>query len=393
MDRLKRKFGFVILAGILMFATTFGLGVSSLANFFASENYIAAETENENVSDNSLEDEIGTMAVADVTYNQQYVTTAPTNLAGQTVSIANSLFVYNNTTMLGSLANSDVEITNSIFVYTGTGSASLFSGTPTDLYLNNVIFYASSDGSLNVSNITTDMKSGGFVYGSSSESVTHVWEDDANDWTEIDASLTTLLGEVRFLAQNDFTYDGETYTIWSGSWNFSNEGWAYAASELVGGSWTSRPTGVYPYPASYINEKISGTEAVKVYLYSGEPDEANNSKIVMTLPGSRTIGLDSQYTLTRPGYEQIGWYVYPELIDDPSATEPTEGTFATEVTIPEGSEGISIFAAWEIIQYTIKFDSANDGKGAIVNNGSNTTDYSYTYDIYDTITFLDDETS
>ena len=163
MDRLKRKFGFVILAGILMFATTFGLGVSSLANFFASENYIAAETENENVSDNSLEDEIGAMAVADVTYNQQYVTTAPTNLAGKTVSIANSLFVYNNATMLGSLANSDVEITNSIFVYTGSGSASLFSGTPTDLYLNNVIFYASSSGSLNVSNITTDMKSGGFV--------------------------------------------------------------------------------------------------------------------------------------------------------------------------------------------------------------------------------------
>ena len=239
MDRLKRKFGFVILAGILMFATTFGLGVSSLANFFASENYIAAETENENVSDNSLEDEIGTMAVADVTYNQRYEESAPTGLAGKTVSIANSLFVYNNATMLGSLANSDVEITNSIFVYTGSGSASLFSETPTDLYLNNVIFYASSNGSLNVSNITTDMKSGGFVYGRNSESVTHVWEDDANDWTKIDVSLTTLLGEVRFLAQNTYTYkeaDKETdYNIWSGSWNFSNEGWAYAASGLIGG--------------------------------------------------------------------------------------------------------------------------------------------------------------
>ena len=398
MDRLKRKFGFVILAGILMFATTFGLGVSSLANFFASENYIVAETENENVSDNSLEDEIGAMAVADVTYNQQYVTTAPTNLAGQTVSIANSLFVYNNTTMLGSLANSDVEITNSIFVYTGSGSASLFSGTPTDLYLNNVIFYASSSGSLNVSNITTDMKSGGFVYGSS-EPVTHVWEDDANDWTKIDVSLTTLLGEVRFLAQNTYTHkeaDKETdYNIWSGSWNFSNEGWAYAASELVGGSWTSRPTGVYPYPASYINEKISGTEAVKVYLYSGISDEADNSKIVMTLPGSRTIGLESQYILARPGYEQIGWYVYPELIDDPSATEPTDGTFAAKVTIPEGSEGISIFAAWKTIEYTITFNSTDDGRGEI-HGGSEENDshkITYTIDTTDSISLLTETSS
>ena len=142
-------------------------------------------------------------------------------------------------------------------------------------------------------------------------------------------------------------------------------------------------------------KKISGTEAVKVYLYSGISDEADNSKIVMTLPGSRTIGLESQYILARPGYEQIGWYVYPELIDDPSATEPTDGTFAAKVTIPEGSEGISIFAAWKTIEYTITFNSTDDGRGEI-HGGSEENDshkITYTIDTTDSISLLTETSS
>ena len=140
MDRLKRKIGFIIFASILAFATTFGLGASSLATYFSSPNYAMAETEDESVSANSSDDEISAMA-ADISYVGEYVEGQPT-LSGDTVEITNSLFVYDSADMLGSLSDKIVEINNSIFVYTGTGSSVLFSGTP-EITLNNVIFYAS----------------------------------------------------------------------------------------------------------------------------------------------------------------------------------------------------------------------------------------------------------
>lgn len=315
MDRLKKKIGFILFASILAFATTFGVGVSALSTYFSSPSYAIAETEEENVGATS--DEVGAMANVDKAISGEYITTKPPFDGYNTIEITNSLFVYDNSNMLGDLSGKTVTINNSIFVYTGSGSSDLFTNG-SRVTLNNVIFYASGTGSVNNTNITTDMLvfGGGFVYGNAKDNSTTVYEQFSNESTSISRSLTDLISEVRFLAQDTYTYDldgngsisaDEEFEIWSGSWNFSNDGWAYASSTIVDGSWTSRPTGIYPYPAQYIDNQISGTNSVKVYLYTGMPGEADNSKIVLNVGGNDTIDTQSPYTLTRNGYEHVGW--------------------------------------------------------------------------------------
>ena len=381
MNTFRKKIGFVLFASIMMFATTFGVGANMLASTFAPTTF-TQEAE----SENSVEDVSAFADESSGVFNGYY-TSQPT-FSTPTVEITNSLFVYNSTNMLGdSIDGKTVQITNSIFVYTGTGSATLFDTAyaPASLTLNNVIFYASGSGSVSDSGIDYDMrKNGGFVYGNKTGNANVYCHGAADtDPVPLGKSLTNLLGEIGFLARNEYAgikSDGEPVTldIWSGAWSFTSEGWGYASGKVIingeNNSYNGAPDGVYPYPAKYLEENVINS-AVRVWLYTNVEGE-ESSKVVVSLGLSDTINTGSPFTLTRNGYRHVGWYVYPDLIEEPTS-DGAGGEFTEEVIIDSKDEGISLYAAWEKIGYTITYDFA----GGATSDTGYTTKYTVTDEI------------
>ena len=164
MDRFKRKINLIMMVGLCLFATTFGIGASTLINSVAT--YANAQTIEEesdvSASDVNSDLDAGVSANATViidgayymnTTSQAGSESAPaiggTNLQNATVHITNSLFEFSTSGFLGNLSGANVEISNSIFVYTGTASnATLFSNAPTSITLENVALFATNSGTI-----------------------------------------------------------------------------------------------------------------------------------------------------------------------------------------------------------------------------------------------------
>ena len=371
MDRLKRKINLIMMVGLCLFATMFGVGASTLINSVAT--YANAQTIEEesdvSASDVNSDLDAGVSANAPVTIDGAYyrnttaesgvgttATIGGTNLQNDTVRITNSLFEFSSSNPLGSLSGANVEISNSIFVYTGTGTGTVFSSTPTSLVLENVVVFATR-GSVNVSNMTaSNVTKRGFYYSNKTGNTTGYLSTGGSGTSSI--NLNTLVKRLQFFAGNAFDVNGDNSddSLWTGAWNF-NEDWAYASRTEVNGSTvsTNQNTGqaLYPYPRQYIAKLVTGSASTRIItLYANtDVDEATYSKIVLGMSGSASaINTDARYILTIPGYQQTAWAALPDSLTGGGSVTPT-------------SEMNALYGIFNESAYRITYTSSGSGSG------------------------------
>ena len=398
MDRLKRKINLIMMVGLCLFATTFGVGASTLINSIAT--YAETQVVDENTSVDSLAEnsdlDAGASANATVIIDGAYyknktaesgvgttATIGGTNLQSDTVHITNSLFEFSSSNPLGSLASSTVEISNSIFVYTGTGTGTVFSGTPTSLRLENVVVFATK-GSVNVSNMTaTTVTKRGFYYSNKTGNTKGYLSTGGSGTSSI--NLNTLVKRLPFFAGNayDVNGDGSDDSLWTGAWNF-NDDWAYASRTEVNGSTvsTNQNTGsaLYPYPRQYIAKLVTNSATSRIVtLYANrDVDEATYSKIVIGLSGSaNNLNMDAKYILSVPGYQQTKWAALPDSLtgDD---------------TVTSTSDVNAVYGIFDERAYKITYKSSgsnnNQTKYYTMDGGTGTGKYYTSYNHYDEVT-------
>ena len=397
MDRLKRKINLIMMVGLCLFATTFGIGASTLINSVATYANTQTIEEESDVSASDVNSDLsaGVSANAPVTIDGAYyknttsqgvgsaATIGSSTLQSGTVHITNSLFEFSSSNPLGSLASSTVEISNSIFVYTGRGTGTVFSGTPTSLRLENVVVFA-TQGSVKVSNMTgSNVTKRGFYYSNATGNTTGYLSTGGQGTSTI--NLNTLVKRLPFFAGNayDVNGDGSDDSLWTGAWNF-NDDWAYASRTEVNGNTvsTNQNTGsaLYPYPRQYIAKLVTNSATSRIVtLYANrDVDEATYSKIVIGLSGSaNNINMDAKYVLSVPGYQQTDWAALPDSLTGGDTVTPT-------------SDVNAVYGIFDERAYKITYKSSgsnnNQTKYYTMDGGTGTGKYYTSYNHYDKVT-------
>ena len=140
MEKLKRKLNLIIVAGVCIFASMFGIGVNALAVQNASYSTVVMSDEEEASSSsvNTTEDvtgnvkisianeyfvdgvsQIGNTDLSDLTFN-----------SSTTVTFTNTLVEFSDATGFANFNGATVSISNSIFVYTGSATSGIALLTP-----------------------------------------------------------------------------------------------------------------------------------------------------------------------------------------------------------------------------------------------------------------------
>ena len=346
MDKFKKKLNLMLVVGLCLFASAFGIGVNVLTIQPTTSVSTATVSDDDEVSMSSVTDNGNTIYITNEYYKDGASQLGSTSLdtlniaSGDEVHITNSLIEFSSTTGFDNLAGVSLYIDHSIFVYTGssTSGINMYSGTPTSLIANNAIFFASNGATVTLPSATSasytsfyyDTTSGIRGYGPNSTSVSGNIQLGAPT-TGPDVGLAYRVG---FFAQSAYPINLNSTTettLWNGDWDFSSEsGWMFSAVEVGASSDTLQGTALYPYPREYVLANANGNI---VTLYADhEQAEAQTGKVVIGLTGTNTITLTEDYALTRPGYNHTGWKLYPDA---------TSTVTQIQVTGP-----MSLYASW-----------------------------------------------
>ena len=387
MSSFRKKINFLLVIGMCLFASAFGIGMNILISQPTSANISVTEEHDEEVSSTS----VTTSGTRISVYNDYYINTAVDTgysqltdaswedlgiASGDTLRLTNVLIEFSDASGFANLSGVNLYTEHSIFIYTGsaTSNIALFSGIAASVSFSNSIFFATNGSAVNEPSGTTSSYSS--FYYDSSEGITGYDPNGDEISGNIKLGSPTsgtdvgLAYRVGFYAQNTYAINSNSTTeteLWNGTWNFSgsiigenDDGWMFAVESV--GSGTVQGSALYPYPRQYVLENVIDAGGYTVTLYAGyEQAEADTGKVVLGLSGANTITLSSNYALTRPGYSHSGWFVRPD-----------NSTSSTSVQITEDT---TLYADWDIETYTITYNLS----GGTYNNSTSNVIRTYTY--------------
>ena len=153
MDKLKRKMNVMLMTGLVVFASIFGVGLNSVLSQPWSSIGSTATVVDDEVSATSISEDVDTVFISD----EYFLNGASQVTSGQTLTsaianhsraqISNTLIEFNTTSAFDSSWNGkNVLLNNVILVYTGdaTSGISMFADgvAPSSLMITDSIFFA-----------------------------------------------------------------------------------------------------------------------------------------------------------------------------------------------------------------------------------------------------------
>ncbi len=381
MDKLKRKMNVMLMTGLVVFASIFGVGLNSVLSQPWSSIGSTATVVDDEVSATSISEDVDTVFISD----EYFLNGASQVTSGQTLTsaianhsraqISNTLIEFNTTSAFDSSWNAkNVLLNNVILVYTGdaTSGISMFADgvTPSSLMITDSIFFAKNGAGVEIPTELNNFSYKGFYYDTA-EGLRGFSPSTSTLEATPNVSSTNKLGsptgEVNVgLAYRVGFYTAEEYAIgatdattklWQSAWSFGllgddeeagETGWIFAFDKVIGSNGDVLGSNLYPYPKAY---SLKNTSNYFVTLYANSPqEEAKSGAIVLELTGSQTINLSETYRLSNLGYTQTGWKYY---ID-------SEEKVGESVTV-NGST--TLYATWELQNYnvTLNYDGGRDG--------------------------------
>lgn len=366
MDRLKRKLGFYIMAGMIMLSTVLGIGLLSRSGDFSSSQTSVAESVDDDSSNENGEDkEISAQAVTTLT-GQTY--TSSYTVTGDTI-FDNCYFTANVT--FSSDISYNITFRDCYFEKCLFFGSATYSG---EMTFSNCIFEKSGYGALiSVQYLTgatinyrdcwvydTASSTGNYSYVSTSASTSGLTVNIENLWgtRAFSTSLeTTVNGAGKQATNSTITsstgysypyslYDVDFWTssinyyetttsapIWSGSWDFENK-WGFYVENID----TATTNAATPKPLAYLetlwNDSANATRRIRMH---------NGSQSIRTYASDSAI-LNS---LTGVHFSQVGkrqkW----------ATSNGGEGSYTVTV-----SKNGDLYAVWENEIYKVTLDSA-----------------------------------
>ena len=150
MDKFKKKLNLMLVAGLCVFASMFGIGANVLVAQPAT--ITATVSDEDEVSMSAVTDDGNVIYITNDYYKDGTSQMGSTSLSalgitnGDELHITNTLIEFSDASGFDNLAGVSLFLDHSIFVYTGssTSGINMYAGTPTSLIANNSIFFANS---------------------------------------------------------------------------------------------------------------------------------------------------------------------------------------------------------------------------------------------------------
>ena len=287
MDKLKRKMNVMLMTGLVMFASIFGVGLNSVLSQSWSSIGSTTVVVDDEVSATSVTSE------SDAVYiNDEYFLNGVSQIDGSntldaaissvgaasSIHISNTLIEFNSGTALGgNIAGKMVTLSNVILVYTGdaTSGINMFTGgDPMNLNIIDSIFFAKNGASVEIPTDLVSFSYKGFYYdtadglrGFSPSTAEGTATPNVESANKLGAPTSGV--EVGLAYRVGF-YTAEKYAIgitdattelWgNGAWSFGllgddveagESGWVFAFDKVIGSSGDVFGNNLYPYPKAY----------------------------------------------------------------------------------------------------------------------------------------------
>lgn len=317
MDRLKRKFGFYIMASIFMLSSAFGFGMM-FSNVGMSPTSSSVVEEDENLSAEDFEDDmISANATKEYTGYNPSISVA----SGDVVVVQDAYF---NSAISLSNVSADVYFENVIFEM-GAASTQIFASNYSNINIHFTDVYI-HQGAL--SRTVKSFEKENVYRNSSNTSVGGTFSADGT------VSSSTIY-DINFLTAQ--TFGGKEY--WSGAWDFESK-WGYK----IDSENTVATINATPKPLSWLESQYGDSSRnYRVMLYNTYTKQGIRTYVSASSKLNSTSGVK----FTRSGYTHKWSY-------------SNGGEGATEVTITQDGE---LYTVWEASNYKITYNP-NGGSGS-----------------------------